>query len=144
MAKLSILCVEDDPDIREILQLALELDGGAEVQCCGTGREALDLTRHAHFDVILLDVMMPGLDGPATLKCLQQAPGTAATPVIFVTAKATRDELNRLTGQGALGVVCKPLDPVTLLARVQEFLAAGNLLPVQHDQAANGSMGEAV
>ncbi len=131
MAVLRILCVEDDPDIREILQLALELEGGAVVQCCSTGREALELTQHAQFDVILLDVMMPGLDGPATLAGLQRAPATAATPVIFVTAKATRDELHRLTGLGARGVICKPLDPVTLLARVQELLSAGDFAPAR-------------
>src|SRR6266436_178102 len=123
MAKPKILCVEDDPDIREILQLALELDDGAMVRTCGNGHEALELTARAQFDVILLDVMMPGLDGPATLGCLQLAPATAATPVIFVTAKATRDELHRLTGLGARGVICKPLDPTTLLARIQELLA---------------------
>ena len=124
MEKLRILCVEDDPDIREILQLALELDDGAVVQCCATGHEALELTTRVHFDVILLDVMMPGLDGPATLGCLQLAPATAATPVIFVTAKATRDELQRLTGLGARGVIRKPLDPTTLLTRVQELLVS--------------------
>lgn len=125
--RLRILCVEDDPDIREIMQLALELDDSAEVQCCGAGSDALELAAHGQFDVILLDVMMPGLDGPATLARLREAPATTATPVVFVTAKATFDELKRLTGLGARGVICKPFDPTTLLERVRALLATSRL-----------------
>jgi CheY-like chemotaxis protein len=121
---LKILCVEDDPDIREICCLALELHGDAESQACGSGIEALALTATTTFDVILMDVMMPELDGAATLSRLRQSPRTAQTPVIFVTAKATRDELQRLTRLGATGVICKPFDTTSLLAQVRRLLAS--------------------
>ena len=123
-AKMKILCVEDDADIREICCLALELNGDVDVQPCSGGQEALAITANAVFDVILMDVMMPELDGPATLRRMRQSPQTAGTPVIFVTAKATRDELQRLTGLGATGVICKPFNPVTLLQQVRAILAS--------------------
>lgn len=121
-AKLKILCVEDDPDIRELFQLTLEMDGDV-VTCCASGLEALAQSAAALFDVILLDVMMPDLDGPTTLARLREARSTADTPVIFVTAKATRDELQRLKDLGARGVISKPFDPASLLPRVRELLA---------------------
>jgi len=95
-----------------------------DVLTARSGQEALELLEVERIDVVLLDVMMPGLDGPATLACLQQAPTTSATPVVFVTAKATRDELRRLTALGARGVICKPFDSSTLLGRVEALLAA--------------------
>jgi two-component system, OmpR family, response regulator len=119
---LKVLCVEDDPDIREIFTLALELSEGVEVQSCGSGREALAICAEVRFDVILLDVMMPEMDGPATLAQLRQLPEMASTAAIFVTAKATREELQRLTGLGAKGVISKPVNPLTLMARVREIL----------------------
>jgi CheY-like chemotaxis protein len=123
-AHLKILCVEDDPDIREICCLALELNGDAEARACGSGIEALAISATTAFDVILMDVMMPELDGPGTLVRMRQSPRTAKTPVIFLTAKATRDELQRLTGLGATGVICKPFDPTSLLAQVRKLLAS--------------------
>jgi CheY-like chemotaxis protein len=121
--KLKILCVEDDPDIRELFQLTMEMDGDVAATCCASGVDALAQSAATLFDVILLDVMMPDLDGPTTMARLRQAQSTAATPVIFVTAKATQDELQRLKDLGARGVISKPFDPATLLPRVRELLA---------------------
>ncbi|MCC7461798.1 MAG: response regulator [Gammaproteobacteria bacterium] len=122
--RLRILCVEDDADIREIFQLALEAGGDAEVATCGSGQEALALYATQRFDVVLLDVMMPQMDGPATLAELRRLPQGAAAAVIFVTAKATHDELQRLRRLGARGVITKPFDPLTLLTGVRALLAA--------------------
>ncbi|MFO1402748.1 MAG: response regulator [Steroidobacteraceae bacterium] len=121
---LRILCVEDDADIREIFQLALESSDGVEVRVCGSGAEALSLCGVQHFDVVLLDVMMPDMDGPGTLAGLRRLPHGADVRVIFVTAKATLDELQRLRRLGAKGVITKPFDPLTLATRVRELLAA--------------------
>lgn len=121
--QLRILCVEDDADIREVFRLALEMDDAFSVECCGSGTEALARCADTTFDVVLLDVMMPGLDGPATLSLLRRSKHGASTPVIFVTAKATRDELQRLRGLGAKGVISKPVDPMELPKRVRELLS---------------------
>ncbi len=83
-----ILYVEDEPDIRAIAQMALEAVGGFSVIGCASGSEALSAAATAQADLLLLlDVMMPGMDGPDTLKALRALPATANTPVIFMTAK---------------------------------------------------------
>ncbi len=114
MSSLRILVVEDEHDIRTIVQLALERVGGFVVQCVGSGSEALAMaTAHAP-DLILLDVMMPGMDGPETLRALQALPATASTPVVFLTAKAQPHDIELLRGLGAVAVIVKPFDPMTL------------------------------
>ena len=107
--------VEDDADIREVAVLALELVGGFEVQTCSSGEEAV--ARAAAFgpDLLLLDVMMsPGMDGPATLARLRENPALAATPVIFMTARVQPRDVAALRALGALDVIAKPFDPMTL------------------------------
>ncbi|HAL38061.1 MAG TPA: hypothetical protein DCP03_08045, partial [Polaromonas sp.] len=81
-----ILYVEDEPDIRAVAQMALEAVGGFVVIACASGQEALSAAPQAQADLLLLDVMMPGMDGPNTLKALRALPATAQTPVIFMTA----------------------------------------------------------
>ena len=118
-----LLCVEDDDDVREICQLSLRAsDRELVVTACADGLQALAAVAEQHPDVILLDVMMPLLDGPATLARLQADAHTAQIPVIFLTAKATADEMRRLTRLGAIDVMFKPFDPRTLLTRVRESL----------------------
>ncbi|MBI1206865.1 MAG: response regulator [Azospirillum sp.] len=109
-----ILCVEDDPDIQTVLRLALEELGGFTVEICSNGHEALRRAPEFRPQLILLDVMMPGMDGPATLAELRRLPATAATPVAFVTAKAQPQELKRYLELGVVGVIRKPFDPDTL------------------------------
>lgn len=109
-----ILCVEDDPDIQAVIQLALETVGGFTVKLCASGRAALDSVVGFQPDLILLDVMMPGLDGPGTLVALRQLPDAATLPVIFMTAKVQPDEVARYLSLGALAVIAKPFDPLTL------------------------------
>ena len=116
---MKILIVDDEGDIRRIARLGLSRLGGCDVVEAGGGREALEQARATQPDVILLDVMMPGQDGPATLAALRADAGTCAIPVLFLTAKAMPSEVARLTALGAAGVLTKPFDPRTLADEVR-------------------------
>ena len=116
-----ILYVEDEPDIRAVAKLALEIVGGLTVELCGSGHEALEKACQFKPDLILLDVMMPGMDGPTTLEALRQQPETAALPIAFMTAKVQASEVERYTGMGAIGVVAKPFDPMQLAGTVKQL-----------------------
>ena len=113
-----ILYVEDEPDIQTVAKLALEMIGGYQVMICSGGQEALDKVGAFAPDLILLDVMMPGMDGPSTLQKLRADPATAAIPVIFLTAKVQSSEVAQYQELGALNVIAKPFDPMTLAAQV--------------------------
>ena len=109
-----ILHVEDEADIRTIAKLTLEAIGGFEVESCESGADAVACAEAFKADLILLDVMMPGMDGPITLAELRKLPGTANTPVIFMTAKAQPHEIARFLELGTVDVVTKPFDPQAL------------------------------
>ncbi len=119
-----ILYVEDEPDIRAVAQMALEAVGGFSVIACASGQEALSVAPDARADLLLLDVMMPGMDGPSTLKALRELPATAHTPVIFMTAKVQAAEVALYKGLGALEVIAKPFDPMEISAQIQRIWAA--------------------
>ncbi len=110
----SILYVEDDLHVRTTAKLVLEVIGKLEVRDCGSGHEALDAARDFHPDLILLDVMMPELDGIATLERLRSMPHLADTPALFVTGLTTARDMERYTDVGAIGVIPKPLAPLKL------------------------------
>lgn len=116
-----ILYVEDELDIQSVAKLALEVLGGYEVLLCGDGVEALDQVCGFAPSLILLDVMMPDMDGPTTLQRLREDPNTAKIPVIFLTAKAQPSEIKHYQALGALDVIAKPFDPMKLAAQVQEI-----------------------
>ena len=116
-----ILYVEDEPDIRAVAQMALEAVGGFTVIACSSGSEALAAAPTAHADLLLLDVMMPGLDGPSTLKALRAMPATAGTPVIFMTAKVQAAEVAQYRELGAIDVIHKPFDPMELSAQISRI-----------------------
>ncbi len=109
-----ILMVDDDSDIRTVAEISLTAVGGFTVEVCGSGREALERAPAFGPDLILLDVMMPGMDGPTTLKGLREIPALAQTPVIFMTAKVQPQEVAQLVACGALDVLAKPFDPMAL------------------------------
>ena len=109
-----ITYVEDEPDIRTIAELALTRIGGFELQVCASGHEAVDQAPEFMPHLILLDVMMPGIDGLETLSRLRKQEATAKTPVIFMTAKAQRHETDEYRSLGAIGVIPKPFDPMEL------------------------------
>ncbi len=109
-----ILMVDDDSDIRTVAEISLTAVGGFTVEVCGSGPEALEKAPAFGPDLILLDVMMPGMDGPTTLKGLREIPALAQTPVIFMTAKVQPQEVAQLVACGALAVLAKPFDPMAL------------------------------
>ena len=116
------LIVDDDEDIREVARLSLQLIGGwvvSEAQC---GSEAISQALTLSPDVILLDVMMPGIDGVATLQTLSDDPRTRDIPVIFLTAKAQVGERRRLESAGARGLIAKPFDPLSLAREIEAIL----------------------
>ena len=118
------LLVDDDADIRAIARLSLERIGGWDVVEADGGDAALAAAaHHGPFDAVLLDVMMPGLDGPATLAALRAAGLPRGVPVIFLTAKAQPAERARLLGLGAAGAIAKPFDPATLPDQLQRVCA---------------------
>ena len=117
-----ILYVEDEPDIQAIAKIALETIGGFTVRICSSGREALETIGEFNPDCILLDVMMPGMDGHATLKALRQLPGFATTPVVFMTAKVQPREVAEFKALGALDMISKPFNPMTLASTLRQIL----------------------
>ena len=118
-----ILYVDDEPDLREIALLALSLDPNLEVRTAASGAEAIATVADWMPDLVLLDVMMPGMDGPSTLARLRQDPRTAELPAVFITARAQPRDLQAFAALDARGVIAKPFDPMTLAQHVRGFLA---------------------
>jgi CheY-like chemotaxis protein/HPt (histidine-containing phosphotransfer) domain-containing protein len=127
MHQFRILHVDDEPDIREVVELSLGLDPCFLVRSCASGEEALVVAASWMPQAILCDVMMPVMDGPATLARLRQNPQTANIPVIFMTARAQRRELEQFKAIGAAGVICKPFDPMTLADELRRLLGAAGM-----------------
>jgi CheY-like chemotaxis protein len=115
------MMVEDDPDIQIVGRMALEKVGGFNVQVCSSGVEALEKVLEFEPDLILLDVMMPELDGPATLDALRKQPKTEGIPVVFMTAKAMPQEIQSYKDIGALDVIPKPFDPMQLSGAIRSI-----------------------
>lgn len=119
---MKILLIDDEADIRRIAKLSLERLGGMEVLEASSGTEGLEMARRERPDAILLDMMMPGMDGPTTFDRLESDDTTATIPVLFLTAKALPSEITRLMELGARGVLLKPFDPIQLPAQVRRAL----------------------
>jgi two-component system, OmpR family, response regulator len=128
-----ILYVEDDHDLQIIVRLTLENLGGFKVQVVGSGEDALLTAPRFKPDLIMLDVMMPKMDGPAILRALRAGPDTANIPVMFITARSQVAEIRELLNQGAIHVIGKPFDPfelcTTLRSRWDTFYTAQSSLP---------------
>lgn len=124
MSVLRVLYVDDEPDIREVAMLSLNLNSEMDVRATESGSQALEMLARQGWqpDVILLDVMMPGMDGPTTLGHLRNLPITRDTPVIFMTARAQSFEKERLLKLGALGVIPKPFDPMGLASQLRAIV----------------------
>lgn len=116
-----ILYVEDDDDIREIAQLSLEMVGGFEVLLCASGEQALLAAPAFAPQLILLDVMMPSMDGPSILVALRQHAQLCHIPIAFMTAKIQPQEIAAYKAMGALDVIAKPFDPMQLPKQVTEI-----------------------
>lgn len=117
-----VLHVEDEPDIREVVAASLGLDGNYRVRSCGSGKEALTIAPEWLPDIILLDVVMPGMDGPTTLARLKSTARTTGIPVVFFTARFRNGEEEWFRSLGAAGVIPKPFDPMTLGELVRGYL----------------------
>lgn len=125
MSALKILHVDDEDDIREVAAFALELDPAITVTSASSGEAALAVLEGGlRPDVVLLDVMMPHLDGPGTLVRLRERQAHRDIPVIFMTARAQSGEVDQYRALGALDVIVKPFDPMSLAAEVRAILAA--------------------
>lgn len=122
MQQRRLLVVDDDDNIREISSTTLELLGGWEVDTAAGGEEAIEAALSGQPDAILLDVMMPGMDGPATLAALRSDERTRGIPVVFLTAKVRPSEIERLSDLGAAAVLSKPFDPMGLATEISAAL----------------------
>jgi CheY-like chemotaxis protein len=124
MTDIRILLVDDEPDIREVVDVSLGLDRDFATRACASGADALATAAEWSPSLILLDVMMPVMDGPTTLAKLRKNPRTAHIPVVFLTARTQADEVEQYISLGAQGVLSKPFDPMTLAASVRSYLPA--------------------
>lgn len=113
-----ILYIEDEPDIQAVATLALEHIGRFTVQACSSGEEAVVQAAGFLPDIILLDIMMPGMDGPATLQALRKHPHLQGVPAIFMTAKVGAGDCR---GPDVLAVIPKPFDPMTLAQQIHDI-----------------------
>jgi two-component system OmpR family response regulator len=114
----SVLYVDDDPDICEVVRSTLSLIAGLKVDTVASGEQAIDVAYELRPDLILMDVMMPGLDGPSTFKRMRASPLISDIPVIFLTAKVLPTEVAHFLQLGAIGVISKPFDPLKLCDEV--------------------------
>ena len=122
MSARRILLVDDDADIRQIAALSLRRIGQFQVELAASGAEALAIVARDPPDLLLLDVSMPGMDGPSTLKALRATPSGSSLPIVFFTATSSEVEVARLCALGAVAVIPKPFDVATLPRRVRDIL----------------------
>ena len=122
MSNKRVLLIEDEDDIREVAALSLESVAGWTVLAASSGKEGLITAAREKPDAILLDVMMPDMDGPATLQRLLGQPETRDIPIIFMTAKVQSAERKKLAELGARGLIAKPFDPLNLADEVSGIL----------------------
>lgn len=122
MALTRVLLVEDDADIQTVVRLSLKMRGVTDVQVVENGEECLARLRDFRPEVILMDVMMPKLDGYETCRRLKENSATRAIPVIFLTAKTQQYEIEKGMGIGAAGYLTKPFDPMKLYEQIVELL----------------------
>jgi len=117
-----MLYVDDEPDIRMIVEFALEDEQGLTLRLCASGAEALAMVADYQPHLVLLDVMMPNMDGPTTLQQMKQIPALANTLFAFMTAKVQVHEVAHLKSLGAVAVIAKPFDPMTLVDQIWQII----------------------
>ncbi|MFZ0964580.1 MAG: response regulator [Terriglobia bacterium] len=122
MSTRRVLIIDDEDDIREVAQISLEMIAGWKVLAASSGPAGLEIAQAEQPDAILLDVMMPGMDGPTTFQKLQADPAIRHIPVILLTAKLQPTDRKRFAELGVAGVLAKPFDPLKLADQVMEVL----------------------
>jgi CheY-like chemotaxis protein len=118
-----LLVIDDEGDIREVAKLSLQLTEGWTVMTANGGAAGTALALSTEPDAILLDVMMPDMDGPSTLRVLQQQGATRSIPVIFLTAKVQATDRQKFMQLGVRGIISKPFDPLTLGQQIKDVLS---------------------
>lgn len=126
-----ILCVDDERDILAVAQMCLETVGCYRVTCCNCGADALQSVSDIRPDLILLDVMMPHMNGPDTFTALQALPQAMGIPVVLMTARVQPSEIKAYLKLGAAAVIAKPFNAMTLASEIQAIWEA------RHAPAAN-------
>lgn len=121
-----ILYAEDEPDVQTVVEMTINAMSNYEIKVCDNGKKLLDCVDDYNPDLILLDVMMPEMDGPATFKNLQSSERTKNIPVIFMTAKAQVHEIEIFKESGVLGIITKPFDPVSLCSDIEKIWNESN------------------
>jgi len=119
-----LIYVDDEPDIRAIARFVLQELAGYGVEFCSSGAEAIECARRFKPDLILLDVMMPGMDGIETFKRLSAMPQLAGVPIVFMTAKAMKHEWDDYRRLGVAGIISKPFDPMELSDAIEKIWRA--------------------
>ena len=117
-----VLIIDDEDDIREVAALSLEATAGWEILTARSGVEGMKVAAAERPDAILMDVMMPGVDGPTTFRHMQQDPLISDIPVLFLTAKVQGVDQRRFAGLGVAAVLFKPFDPLTLAQQICDVL----------------------
>ncbi|MGF1497235.1 MAG: response regulator [Elainellaceae cyanobacterium] len=123
MTAKQILIIDDEADIQAVARLGLELEAGWQVTTANSGIDGIAQAKRQRPDAILLDIMMPDMDGLTTLKQLKATPQVCDIPVIFLTAKSQASDRRQFYAAGAAGVITKPFDPITLASQIAGFLA---------------------
>jgi CheY-like chemotaxis protein len=134
-----ILIIDDEDDIREVAALSLEATAGWQILTANSGARGIDLAVAEQPDAILMDVMMPDVDGPTTFRKMQQNPAIAHIPVLLLTAKVQGVDQRRFAGLGVAAVLFKPFDPLTLAEQISEVLG-WNALPPDHPTTSPASL----
>ena len=118
----SVLIIDDEDDIREVAALSLEATSDWVIHTAGSGREGIAAAAERQPDAILMDVMMPGMDGPTTFRAMQHTDSVSHIPVVLLTAKVQGVDQRRFAGLGVAGVLFKPFDPITLASQLSQVL----------------------
>lgn len=122
MTKKNILLIDDEETIQEVVQVGIEIEAGWQVVTASSGLAGIDLAQNHRPDAILLDVMMPNLDGIDTLSRLKSNDKTSNIPVIFLTAKAQAEEKKQFQNLGVVDVITKPFNSMTLASQIAKIL----------------------
>ncbi|MBT9288385.1 response regulator [Prosthecodimorpha staleyi] len=123
---LRIVYADDEEDILSVATLSLEMVGGHSVRGCRSGREAIEEALQDLPDVVMLDVMMPGMDGPSTMKVMRSMHEFDGLPIVLITARVRPSEVQEYLALGACGVITKPFDPMALPGEVSSLVRDGS------------------